>query len=166
MSFRFIIWKFEDNNESIRLFSKGSVLHIRWPKYWSFSFSISPFKNIQYWFPLGFIGLSSLQSKGLKNLLDFWIFLRLKGLKNLLQHCSSKASVLRCSAFFMVQFLHPYVTTGKTIALTRVWIFDGKVMSLPFNILSRLVITFLPRSKRLLISWLQSHLQWSWSTKK
>ena len=96
--------------------------------------------NIQDWFPLGLTGLISLQSKGLSSLL---------------QHQSSKASILWCSAFFIIQLSHPYMTTGKTIALTR-WTFVGKVMSLLFNMLSRLVITLLPRSKRLLISWLQS----------
>ena len=103
--------------------------------------------NIQDWFPLGLTG---------------WIFLQSKGLsKSLLQHYSSKASILRCSAFFIVQLSHPYLTTVKSIALTR-WTFVGKVMSLLFNTLSRLVITFLPKSKRLLISW----LQWFWSPKK
>ena len=96
--------------------------------------------NIQDWFPLGLTG---------------WISLQSKGLSNLLQHHTSKASILRCSAFFIVQLSHPHITTGKTIALTR-WTFVGKVMSLLFNMLSRLVITFLPRSKYLLISWLQS----------
>jgi len=96
--------------------------------------------NIQGWFPLGWTG---------------WISLQSKGLSSLLQHHSSKASILRCSAFFIVQLSHPYMTTGKTIALTR-WTFVGKVLCLLFNMLSRLVITFLPRSKRLLISWLQS----------
>ena len=100
--------------------SNESVLHIKWPKYWSFSFSIS---NVQDWFPLGLTGLISLQSKGLKSLL---------------QHHSSKASILQHSAFFTVQLLHPYMTTGQAIALTR-WTFVGKVMFLLFNILSRLV---------------------------
>ena len=104
--------------------------------------------NIQDWSPLGSIG---------------WISLQSKGLKSLLQHHSSKASILQCSAFFIVQLSHPYMTTGKTIALTR-WTFVGKVMSLLFNMLSRLVIAFLPRSKCLLISWLKlNHLQWFWS---
>ena len=106
--------------------------------------------NIQDWFPLGWTG---------------WIFLTIQGtLKSLLQHHGSKASILRCSAFFLVQLSHPYMTTGKTIALTR-RIFVGKVMSLFLNMLSRLVITFLPRSKRLLISWLYHHLQWFWKNK-
>ena len=123
----------------IRVFCNESVLCIRWPKYWSFSFSISP----------------SNEHSGL--IYDLLVdLLAVQGtLKSLLQHHSSKASVLQCSAFLIVQLSHPYITTGKTIALTR-WTFVGKVMSLLFNILSRLVITFLPRSKRLLISWLQS----------
>ena len=126
---------------SVRVFSNDSVLHIRWPKYWSFSFSISPSNE--------YSGLISFR-------MDWLDLLAVEGtLKNLLQHHSSKASILRCSAFFIVQLSHPYVTTGKTIALTR-WIFVGKVMSLLFNMLSRLVTTFLPRSKHLLISWLQS----------
>ena len=126
---------------SIRIFSNESVLHIRWPKYWSFSFSISPSNE--------YSGLISLR-------IDWFDLLAVQGtLKSLLQHHSSKASILRHSAFFMVQLSHPYMTTGKTIALTR-WTFVGKIMSLLFNMLSRLVITFLPRSKRLLISWLQS----------
>ena len=122
---------------SIRIFSNESALHIRWPKYWSFSFSISP-SNEQP-------GLISFR-------MDWLDLLAVQGtLKSLLQHHSSKASILRCSAFFIVQFSHPYMTIGKTIALTR-WTFVGKVMSLLFNMLSRLVITFLPRSKCLLIS--------------
>ena len=126
---------------SIRIFSSESVLHIRWPKYWSFSFSISPSNE--------YSGLISFR-------MDWLDLLAVQGtLKSLLQHHSSKASVLRCSAFFMVQLSHSYMTTGKTIALTR-WTFVGKVMSLLFNMLSMLVISFLPRSKRLLISWLQS----------
>ena len=126
----------------IRVFSNESALHMRWPKYWSFSFSISPSnEHTQDWSPLGWTG---------------WIFLKSKGLsKSLLQHHSSKASILRRSAFFTIQFSHPYMTTGKTMALTR-RTFVGKVMSLLLNMLSRLVITFLPRSKCLLISWLQS----------
>ena len=125
---------------SIRVFSSESVLHIRWPKYWSFSFSISPFNE--------YSRLISFRIDSLN--------LAVQGtLKSLLQHHSSKASILWCLAFFMVQFSHPYMTTGKTIALTR-WIFDGKVMSLLFNTLCGLAITFLPKSKRLLISWLQS----------
>ena len=126
---------------SIRFFSKESVFHIRWPKYWSFSFSINPSNE--------YSGLISLR-------IDWLDLLAVQGtLKNLLQHHSSKASILRCSAFFIVQFSHPYMTTGKTIAMTR-RTFVGKIMSLLFNMLSRLVITFLPRSKPLLISWLQS----------
>ena len=126
---------------SIRIFSSESTLHIKWPKYWSFSFSISPSKEHP--------GLISFRMDKLDHL-------AVQGtLKSLLQHHSSKASILRRSAFFIVQLSHPYMTTGKTIALTR-WTFVGKVMSLLFNMLSRLVITFLPRSKRLLISWLQS----------
>ena len=126
---------------SIRVFSNESVLRIRWPKYWRFSFSIS-FSN-------KYLGLISLR-------MDWLNLLAVQGtLKSILQYHSSKASILRHSAFFIVQLSHPYMTTGKTIALTR-WTFVGKVMSLLFNMLSRLVITFLPRSKRLLISWLQS----------
>ena len=125
----------------IRVFSNESALHIRWPKYWSFSFNIGPSDEHP--------GLISFR-------MDWFDLLAVQGtLKSLLQHHSSKASILRCSAFFIVQLSHPYMTTGKTIALTR-WTFVGKVMSLPFNMLSRLVITFLPRSKCLLISWLQS----------
>ena len=126
---------------SIRVFSNESVLHIRWPKYWSFSFSISP---------------SSEYSRLISFRMDWLDLLAVQGtLKSLLQHHSSKASILWHSAFFIVQFSHPYMTTGKIIALTRQTFVD-KVMSLLFNMLSRLVITFLPRSKRLLISWLQS----------
>ena len=126
---------------SIRVFSNESTLHMRWPKYWSFSFSIIPSKEIP--------GLISFR-------MDWLDFLAVQGtLKSILQHHSSKASILRLSAFFTVQLSHPYMTTGKTIALTR-WTLVSKVMSLLLNILSRLVITFLPRSKRLLISWLQS----------
>ena len=126
---------------SIRVFSNESVHLVRWPKYWCFIFSISPSKE--------YSGLISFR-------MDWLDLLAVQGiLKSLLQHHSSKASVLQCSAFFIVQPSHPYVTTGKTRALTR-WTFVGKVMSLLFNILSRLVITFLPRSKCLLISWLQS----------
>jgi len=127
---------------SIRVFSNESILHIRWPKYWSFSFSISP---------------SNEQHPGLISFRMDWLdLLVVQGtLKSLLQHHSSKASILRRSAFFTVQLSDLYMTTGKTIALTR-WTFVGKVMSLLFNMLSRLVITFLPRSKCLLISWLQS----------
>ena len=113
---------------SIRVFSNKSVLYIRWPKYWSFSFNISPSNEYS-----GFISFR----------MDWLDFLAVQGtLKSLLQHYSSKASILQCSAFFIVQLSHPYMTTGKTIALTR-WTFVGKVMSLLFNMLSRLVITFL-----------------------
>ena len=126
---------------SIRVFSNESALCIRWPKYWSFSFSIGP----------------SNQHPGLISFRMDWLdLLAVQGtLKSLLQHHSSKASILRRSAFFIVQLSHPYMTTGKTIALTRRTLV-GKVMSLLLNMLSRLVITFLPRSKHLLISWLQS----------
>ena len=126
---------------SIRVFSNESALHIRWPKYYSFSFNISPSNEHP--------GLISFR-------MDWLDLLAVQGtLKSLLQHHSSKASVLWCSALFIVQLSHPYMTTGKTIALTRRTFVD-KVMSLLFNVLSRLVITFFPRSKRLLISWLQS----------
>ena len=126
---------------SIRVFPNESTLRIRWPKYWSFSFSISPFNEHP--------GLISFR-------MDWLDLLAVQGtLKSLLQHHSSKASILWLSAFFTVQLSHPYMTTGKTTALTR-WNFVGKVISLLFNMLSRLVITFLPRSERLLISWLQS----------
>ena len=126
---------------SIRVFSNESTLHMRWPKYWSFSFSIIPAKEIP--------GLISFR-------MDWLDLFAVQGtLKSLLQHHSSKAAILRCSPFFTVQLSHPYMITGKTIALTR-QTFVGKVMSLLLNILSRLVITFLPRSKCLLISWLQS----------
>src|SRR5574341_967094 len=126
---------------SIRVFFNESTLHMRWPKYWSFSFSIIPSKEIPG--PISFR-------------MDWLDVLAVQGtLKSLLQHHSSKASILRRSAFFTVPLSHPCMTTGKTIALTR-WTFVGKIISLLFNMLSRLVITFLPRSKRLLISWLQS----------
>src|SRR5574337_995392 len=126
---------------SIRVFSNESTLPMRWPKYWSFSFSIIPSKEIP--------GLISFR-------MDWLDVLAVQGtLKSLLQHHSSKASILRHSAFFRVQLSHPYTTTGKTIALIR-RTFVGKVISLLLNMLSRLVITFLPRSKHLLISWLQS----------
>ena len=126
---------------SIRVFSSESVLHIRCPKYWGFSFSISPSNE--------YSGLISFR-------IDRWDLLAIQGtLKGLLQHHNSKTSILWHSAFFTVQLSHPYMTTRKTIALTR-WTFGGKVMSLLFNMLSRLVIAFLPRSKHLLISWLQS----------
>ena len=128
----------------IRVFSNESVLCISWPKYWSFSFNISPSNE--------YSGLISFR-------MDWLDFLAVQGtLKSLLQHHSSKASILQYSAFFIVQLSHPYMTTGKTIALTR-WTFVDKVMSLLFNMLSRFIIAFLPRSKRLLIPWLQSHLQ-------
>ena len=125
---------------SIRIFSNESTLHMRWPKDWSFSFSISP----------------SNEHPGLISFSMDWLYLlAVQGtLKSLLQHHSSKASIFRCSAFFVVQLSHPHMTTGKTIALTRCT-FVGKVMSLHFNMLSRLAITFLPKSKHLLISWLQ-----------
>ena len=126
---------------SIRVFSNESVLHIRWPKYWSFSFRISPSNEYSGLISFRMVWLDLLAVQGI--------------LKSLLQHHSSKASILWRSAFFIVQLSHPYMTTGKTIALTR-WTFVGKVMSLLFNMLSRLVITFLLRSKRLFISWLQS----------
>ena len=126
---------------SIRVFSNESALHIRWPKYWSFSFKISPSNEHS--------GLISFR-------MDCLDLLAVQGtLNSLLQHHSSKASVLQCSAFFIAQLSHPYMTTGKTIALTR-QTFVGKIMSLLLNMLSSLVITFLPRSKHLLISWLQS----------
>ena len=126
---------------SIRVFSSESSLLMRWPKYWSFSFSISP--------PNEHPGLISFR-------MDWLDLLAAQGtLKSLLQHHSSKASIFLCSAFFTAQLSHPYMTTGKTIALTR-WTFFGKVMSLLFNMHSRLIINFLPRSKCLLISWLQS----------
>ena len=122
---------------STRIFSNESAHHMRWPKCWSFSFNISPSNEHS--------GLISFR-------MDWLDLLAVQGtLRSLLQHHSSKASILRCSAFFIIQLSHPYITTGKTIALTR-RTFVGKVMSLLFNMLSRLVITFLPRSKRLLIS--------------
>ena len=126
---------------NIRVFSNESALRIRWPKYCSFSFSTHPSNEYSglISFRMGWLDLLAVQGT----------------LKSCLQHHSLKASVLRCSAFFIVQHSHPYMTTGKTIALTR-WTFVGKVLSLLLNTLSRLVITFLPRSKRLLISWLQS----------
>ena len=126
---------------SIRIFSNESILHMRWPQYWSFSFNISPSNEHP--------GLISFR-------MDWLDLLAVQGtLKSLLHHHSSKASILRHSAFFIVQLSHPYMTTGKTMALTR-WTFVDKVTFLLFNMLSRLVITFVPRSKRLLISWLQS----------
>ena len=124
---------------SIRIFSNESALLIRWPKYWIFSFNISPYNEHP--------GLISFR-------MDWLDLLAVQGtLKSLLQHHGAKASTLQCSAFFIAQLSHPYMATGKTIALTR-WTFVGKVMSLLFNMLSRLVITFPPRSKCLLISWL------------
>ena len=123
---------------SIRVFSNESALCIRWPKYWSFSFNISP---------------SNEHPRLVSLRMDWLVLLAVQGtLKSLLQHYSSKLSILWCSAFFIVQLSHPYMTTGKTIALTR-WTFVGKVMSLLFNMVSRLVMTFLPRGKHLLISW-------------
>ena len=129
------------NPPSIKVFSNESTLRMRWSKYWSFSVSISP----------------SSKHPGLVSFRMDWLdLLAAQGtLKSLLQHHSSKASILRCSAFFTVQLSHPYMTSGRTIALTR-WTFVGKVISLLLNMLSRLIITFLPRSKYLLISWLQS----------
>ena len=126
---------------SIRVFSSESVFHFRWPKYWSFSFSISHSNECSglNYFRIDWLDLPAVQGT----------------LKSLLQHHSSKASILWCSAFSIVQLSHPYMTTGNTMALTR-RTFVGKVMSLLFNMLSRLVIAFLPRSKRLLISWLRS----------
>ena len=126
---------------SIRVFSKDSALCVRWPKYWSFSFNICPCSEHPRLisFRMDWLDLLAVQ----------------RTLKSLLQHHSSKASILQHSPFFIVQLSHPYMTTGKTIALTR-WNFVGKVMSLLFNMLSRLVIAFLPRSKHHLISWLQS----------
>ena len=126
---------------SIRVFSNESVPHIRWPKYWSFGFNISPTSD--------YLGLISFR-------MDWLYLLAVQGTpKSILQHHSSKASILQCSAFFIVQLSHPYMTTKKTIALT-IWTFVSKEMSLLFNMLSRLVITILSRSKCLLISWLQS----------
>ena len=136
---------------SIRVFSNESTLCMRWPKYWSFSFSIIPSKEHS--------GLISFR-------MDWLDLLAVQGtLKSLLQHHNSKALNLWQSAFFTVQLSHPYMTTGKTIALTR-WNFVGKVISLLLNMLSRLVITFLPRSKRLLVSWLQSPSAVIWEPKK
>ena len=136
---------------SIRVFSNESTLRTRWPQYWSFSFSISP----------------SNEHPGLISFRMDWLDLfAVQGtLKSLLQHHSSKAPILQCSAFFTVQLSHPYMTTGKSIALTR-WTFVGKVMSLLLNMLSRLVITFLPRSKSFLISWLQSPSTVIWEPPK
>ena len=152
---------------SFRVFFNESTLRMRWPKYWSFSFSISPSNEHPglISFRIDLLDLLAVQGT-LKSLLqhpglisfrmDWLALLAVQGtVKSLLQHHSSKASILQCSAFFIVQLSHPYMTTGKTIALTR-WTFVSKVMSLLFNMLSRLVITFFPRSKCLLISWLQS----------
>ena len=136
---------------SIRIFYNESVFHIRWPKYWTFSFSISPSNEYSGLISFGIDWLDLLSVQGT--------------LKNLLQHHSSKVSILWCSAFFIVQLSHPHMTTGKTIALTR-WTFVSKVMSLLFNMLSRLVITFLPRSECLLISCCSHHLQWFQSPPK
>ena len=135
----------------IRIFSNESAIRIRWPKYWSFSFNISPSNEHP--------GLISFR-------MDWLDLLAVQGtLKCLHQHRSSKASILRRSAFLIVQLSHPYMTTGKTIALTR-WTFVGKVMSLLSNMLSRLGITFLPRSKRRLFHGCSHHLQWFWSPQK
>ena len=136
---------------SIRVFPNESALHMRWPKNWSFGFNISPSNEHP--------GLIAFR-------MDWLDLLAVQGtLKSLLQHHSSKESILQRSAFFIVQLLHPYMTTGKTIAMTR-RTFVGKVMSLLLNMLSRLVITFLPRSKRLLTSWLQSLSAVIWSPEK
>ena len=136
---------------SSRVFSNDSVLCIRQPKYWSFSFSISP---------------SNEYSRLITFRMDWLDLLAIQGtLKSLLQHHGSKASILQLSAFFIVQLSHPYMTTRKTIAVIR-WSFVGKVISLLFNMLSRLVITFFPRSKRLLISWLQSSFAVIWEPPK
>ena len=136
---------------SIRVFSNESVLRIRWPKYWSFNFNNSPSSE--------YSGLISFR-------MDWLDLLAVQGtLKSLLQHRSSKASILQHSAFFIVQLSHPYMTSGKTIALT-IWTFVGKVMTLLLNMLSRLVIAFLPNSKSLLISWLQSPFAVIWEPKK
>ena len=135
---------------SIRVFSNESVLHIRWPKYWNFSFSISPSNE--------YSGLISFR-------IDWFDLFAFQGtLKSLLQHHSSKASILRRSAYFIIQLSHPYMTTGKTMALTR-RTFVGKVMYLLFNTLTMFVIVFLPRIKHLLISWLQSPFAWFCSPK-
>ena len=135
---------------NIRVFSNMSGLHVRWSKYWSFSFSISPFNEY---------------SRLISFRIDCLISLQSKGLSSLLQHHNSKASILQFSAFFMVQISHPYMTTGKTIALTR-WTFVRKVISLLLNTLSRFIIAFLPSSKCFLISWLQSPLAVILETKK
>ena len=136
---------------SIKVFSDESVLCIRWPKYWSFRLNISPFN----------------EHSGLISFRMYWLDLTVQGiLNNILQHHNPKTWILGCSAFFIVQLSHPYMTTRKTIALTK-WTYVGKVMSLLFNMLSRFVIAFLPRSKHLVISWLQSlTIQWFWSPRK
>ena len=136
---------------SIGVLSNESALCIRWPKYWSFSFNISPSNEYSglISFRIGWLDLLAVQGT----------------LKNLLQHHSSKASILQCSAFLIVQLSYPYMTNGKIIALTR-WTFVGKVTFVLFNMLSRLVITFLPRSKCLLISWLQSPSTVIWTPRK
>ena len=136
---------------NIRVFSKESALHIKWPKNWSFSFSLSP----------------SNEYSGLISFKIYWFaFLALQVmLKSLLQHYNLKASILWCSAFFMVQLSHPYMTTEKSIALTT-WTFVSKVMSLLFNMLSKFVIAFLPRSKCLLICGCNYYLKWFWSLRK
>ena len=136
---------------SIRVFSNELALRIRWPKYGSFSCSISPSNE--------YLGLISFRTDW------FELLVVQRTLKSLLQHHSSKVSVIRCSAFFMIELSHPHMTTGKTIALTR-WTFLGKVMSLLFNMPSRLVVSFPPRSKHLLISWLQSPSAVFWSPEK
>ena len=136
---------------SLRVFSNESVLLIRWPEYWPFSFSISPsneYSGLSY-FKISRLDLLAVQGT----------------LKSLLQHHSSKASVLQCSALLMVQLSHPYMTTRKTIALT-IWTFVHKVMSLLFSILSRFAVDFLSRRKHLLILWLSHHLQWFWTPRK
>ena len=136
---------------SIRIFSNKLALPIRWPKYWSFNFSISPFNE--------YSGLISFR-------IDWFDLLAVQGtLKSLLQYHGSKVWILQCSAFFMVQYSCPYMTTGKTIALTR-WTFVGRAMTLLFNMLSRFIITFLPSSRHLLISWLQSPSAVTWELKK
>ena len=136
---------------SIRVFFSESTLHVSWPKYWNFRFRISPSNEHPglIFFRMDWLDLLAVQG----------------ALKSLLQYHSSKASILQCSAFFIVQLSHPYMTTGKTTALTR-QTFVGKVMSLLFNMPSSLVVTFLPRSKRLLISWLQSPPAVIWEPRK
>ena len=141
---------------SIRVFSNQSALRIRWPKYWHFSFSIN-----DYWLmnTEDYSGLISFR-------IDWFHLLAVRGtLKSLLQHHSSKASVLRCSAFFMAHLSHPYMTTGKTIDLTR-WTFVGKLMSLLFNMLSRFVIVFFSKEQVSYFHGYSHHLQWFWSPRK